>query len=95
MIFLPLFFISLFILNNMSVNYVEIVLSLFLGLFSHIVLDSFTPAGIKIFAPLSSKKVYRNFGIISIFILIILSILYRAPFLFQVFEQYLSFSIDI
>ena len=43
-------------------------------MFSHVVLDSFTPAGIKIFAPLSSKKVYRNFGIISIFVLVVLAI---------------------
>lgn len=56
LIFVPVFFISLFIVPSGEITYVEIVLSLFLGLFSHIVLDSFTPAGIKIFAPLSSKK---------------------------------------
>ena len=95
MIFLPIFFISLFIFKTGSISYLEIVLSLFLGLFSHIVLDSFTPAGVKIFAPLSSKKVYKNFGRVSIFILIILAILYHAPYLYQLFEQYLSLSIDI
>ena len=95
MLFLPVFFISLFIFNKGSVNYVEIVLSLFLGVFSHIVLDSFTPSGIKIFAPLSSKKVYRNFGIISVFVLIVLAIIYRAPVFFNLFEQYVSNSISI
>lgn len=90
LIFLPLFFISLFIFTNGTVNYIEIILSLFLGMFSHIVLDSFTPAGIKIFAPLSSKKVYRKFGMASIFILIVLAILYHAPFLFKLFEHYVS-----
>ena len=50
MIFLPLFFISLFILPAGNIDYLEIVFSLFIGLFSHIVLDSFTPSGIKIFA---------------------------------------------
>ncbi len=63
MIFLPLFFISLFVFPTIEISYIEIVLSLFLGLFSHIVLDSFTPSGIKIFAPISSKKFYRNFGL--------------------------------
>ena len=53
MIFLPLFFISLFILPTRNINYLEIIFSLFIGLFSHMVLDSFTPAGIKIFAPVS------------------------------------------
>ncbi|WP_407376420.1 metal-dependent hydrolase [Methanobrevibacter sp.] len=88
LIFLPLYFISLFIFNTGSVNYIEIILSLFLGMFSHMVLDSFTPAGIKIFAPLSSKKVYRKFGIASIFILIVLAIIYHVPVLFNLFEQY-------
>ena len=90
MIFLPIFFISLFIFKIDAINYIEIVLSLFLGIFSHIVLDSFTPAGIKIFAPVSSKKVYKNFGRGSIFVLIVLAIIWHAPFLFNLFEQYVS-----
>ena len=88
MIFLPLFFISLFVLPMIEITYIEIVLSLFLGLFSHVVLDSFTPAGIKIFAPLSSKKVYRNFGLSMIFLLIFFAILYNIPILFPLFGQY-------
>ena len=89
MIFLPLFFIALFVIPVMEISYVEIVLSLFLGLFSHIVLDSFTPAGIKIFAPLSSKKVYRNFGLSMIFLLIFVAIIYNIPILFQLFGNYI------
>ena len=88
MIFLPLFFICLFVLPMIEITYIEIVLSLFLGLFSHVVLDSFTPAGIKIFAPLSSKKVYRNFGLCMIFLLIFFAILYNIPILFPLFGQY-------
>ena len=90
LVFLPLFFVSLFLINNLNVTYIEIVLALFLGLFSHIVLDSFTPAGIKILAPISSKKVYRNFGLISIFFLVLFAIGYHAPFLFGLFEKYLG-----
>ena len=88
MIFLPLFFISLFILPAGNIDYLEIVFSLFIGLFSHIVLDSFTPSGIKIFAPISSKKVYSNFGKVSIFVLVLLAIVYNAQLLFNMFEQY-------
>lgn len=90
MIFLPIFFLSLFIIPNVEFSYIEIVLSLFLGVFSHVVLDSFTPAGIKIFAPLSSKKVYRNFGLTCIFILAIASLLYHAPVLFELFNSYVA-----
>ena len=89
MVFLPLFFICLFVLPTVEISYVEIVLSLFLGVFSHIVLDSFTPAGIKIFAPVSSKKVYRNFGLSMIFILALISIIYHIPVLFNLFGNYL------
>ena len=67
MIFLPVFFLSLFVIPNAEFSYIEVVLSLLLGVFSHVVLDSFTPAGIKIFAPISSKKVYRTFGLVMIF----------------------------
>ena len=95
MIFLPVFFISLFIFNTGNVDSIEIVLSLFLGLFSHMVLDSFTPAGVKIFAPLSSRKVYRNFGIMSIFLLVVFALAYHAPVLFNLYEQYVSDSLSI
>ena len=88
MIFLPVFFVSLFFINNFKITYIQIVIALFLGLFSHIVLDSFTPAGIKIFAPLSSKRVYKNFALVSIFALSIVAIFYNVPVLFKLFEQY-------
>jgi inner membrane protein len=88
MVFLPMFFISLFLIPAVDITYLEIVFSLFLGLFSHVVLDSFTPAGIKIFAPVSSRKVYRNFGLSMIFLLIFVAILYNIPLLFELFGNY-------
>lgn len=90
MIFIPLFFISLFILPTIEISYIEIVLSIFLGVFSHMVLDSFTPAGIKIFAPLSSKKAYRNFGLSMVFLLAVISIIYHIPVLFVLFRSYIG-----
>ena len=89
MVFLPLFFIGLFILPAVEISYIEIVLSLFLGIFSHIILDSFTPAGIKIFAPVSSRKVYRNFGLSMVFIIAVISIIYHIPVLFDLFGNYI------
>ena len=88
MIFLPLFFISLFIFPEAEISYLEIALSLFLGLFSHVILDSFTPAGIKIFAPLSSRKVYRNFGLSMVFLLVFIAILYHIPTFFELYGNY-------
>ncbi len=90
MIFLPIFFICLFVVKTGDFSYIGLVLSIFLGVFSHIVLDSFTPSGIKLFAPISSKKVYKNFGLVVIFILAILSMIYHAPVLFKLFEMYIQ-----
>jgi len=86
--FIPLFFVSLFLFPCFMVGYVDIVLSLFLGLFSHVVLDSFTPAGVKIFAPLSSRKVFRNFGLCMIFLLVVLSLLVHVSVLFDFFRGF-------
>ena len=91
MIFLPIFFISLFVVKTGYFSYIEIVLSLLLCVFSHIVIDSFTPSGIKLFAPLSSKKVYKNFGLMVVFALAVLSMLYHAPVLFKLFEMYIKY----
>ena len=88
MIFIPLFFISIFVFPACEISYIEIVAALFLGLFSHIILDSFTPSGIRLFAPISSKKVHRKFGISMIFLLILLTIIYHIPFLLNLFKQY-------
>ena len=88
MIFIPLFFISIFVFPTCEISYIEIVAALFLGLFSHIVLDSFTPSGIRLFAPISSKKVHRKFGISMIFLLILLTIIYHIHFLLNLFKQY-------
>lgn len=88
LIFLPLFFISFFIFPRNSFEYYELVFALFLGLFSHIILDSFTPSGIKIFAPISSKKVHKKFGVIFLFIFVIMAILINFSFLFSLFNIY-------
>ncbi len=89
-IFLPLFFIGLIVLPQVGIDYISLTLSVFLGLFSHVVLDSFTPAGIKIFAPVSQRKVYKNFGLVCILMLVIFSIIFHAQFLFGLFENYIS-----
>ena len=87
-IFLGLFFVALFVFPHFGFTFLELVLALGLGLVSHTVLDSFTPAGVKLFAPISSKKFYRNFGIVSTFILVVMGIIVHIPFLFEIFSAY-------
>jgi inner membrane protein len=73
-IFLVLFILSLFFIPAGFINYLTIFASVFLGFLSHIVLDSFSSSGIKLFTPFSDRKVYKKFGIILTFLLIIFSI---------------------
>ena len=87
-IFIPLFFISVVVLQTFEITYIQIVLSLFLGIFSHSVLDATTPAGVKLFAPISQKDYHKNFALASIFVLIVLAVFVRAPMLFALFENY-------
>lgn len=70
LIFLALFLVSALIIGDIPVTAIEIIAALFLGLFSHVILDAFTPAGIKLLAPLSSKKVHKGFAVASLAILI-------------------------
>ena len=90
-IFIPLFFISVVVLQSFEITYIQIVLSLFLGLFSHVVLDATTPAGVKLFAPVSSKKYYKNFAIGAICVLVILALIVRIPLLFKLFENFINY----
>lgn len=90
-IFIPLFFVSVVFLQTFEISYIQIVFSLFLGLLSHIILDATTPAGVKLFAPISSKSYYRNFALSAIFILVLLALIYRVPYLFSIFENYICY----
>lgn len=89
-IFLPIFFVSVVFLQTFDLTYYEIIFSVFLGLFSHSVLDAFTPAGVKLFAPFSQRDYHKNFAIASIFILIVFALIWRSPELFSLFENFIS-----
>jgi len=49
--------------------FILILFPLFLGLLSHLILDSLTPSGIELFRPFSSKKVHKSFAIICLIFL--------------------------
>jgi len=72
--FLTLFLLGIMFLETFPVNYIMMVFSIFLGFLSHLILDSFTPSGVKILIPFSTRKFHGNFGIIMLFLLGILLI---------------------
>ena len=77
MIFIPLLVISTILIPQTHITYFKIAFALFTGLFSHTVLDSFTPSGVKLLAPISSKKFYKKFGIAMIILLIPICLIYN------------------
>lgn len=70
LIFMTLFLLSTLIIGPLQTSAIEIMAALLLGLLSHVILDAFTPAGIKLFAPISSKKVHKGFAVAALIILI-------------------------
>lgn len=88
LILITIFLLSLpFIFSSIYyIDYFLIFVSLFLGFLSHLILDSFTPSGIKIARPFSSKKVHKKFGLISLLILFLIAI----PNLFLFFNLILA-----
>lgn len=66
---------SIWKFNTFHISFITSIIPVFLGLLSHMILDSFTPSGVRPFIPFSNKKFYKNFGIVMIIILAIIFIL--------------------
>ena len=67
----------------LKINLTLLVFSIFLGLCSHIILDSFTPSGVKAFSPFKDKEYHKKFGVLLFFIIVaIFLILFPNKLLF-------------
>lgn len=89
-----LIFSGLFYLfPNIYLNDYIILFSIVIGLFSHIILDSFTSSGVKVLYPLSGRKFYKKFGIVSLIIIMMLAILIYNGFLLPLIS--FLFKIDL
>ncbi len=65
-ILLPFFIlvpVGIILTPNPNLSLLYIFSALLIGSLSHILLDLFTPSGIKLFSPLSSRKFKKDFGI--------------------------------
>ncbi|MGB9978936.1 metal-dependent hydrolase [Methanobacterium sp.] len=56
--------IGIIITKNTDLNLLYVFLAVLIGSLSHILLDLFTPSGIRLFNPLSSKKFKKSSGVI-------------------------------
>ncbi len=72
MVFIPL--------DYTQINWITIFCMLFLGALSHIVLDLWTPAGLKVFEPFSNIKFHKNMALFLIIIWGIISIYFLYSF---------------
>ncbi len=64
---LPFFIIvpvGIILTKNTDLNMLYVFLAILIGSLSHILLDLFTPSGIRLFNPLSSKKFKKSFGVV-------------------------------
>lgn len=71
--FLVLTPIGIILTHNANINPYYTFLAIFLGIISHIMLDLFTPSGISLFNPVSSKKFKKSAGIFLFILWIFLS----------------------
>lgn len=60
---------------QLKINLTLLAFSIFFGLCSHIVLDSFTPSGVRAFSPFSDREYHKKFGISLLLVLIIVFII--------------------
>ena len=88
-IFILLLVLSYIVFPFNNLNNSLLLFALFLGLLSHIILDSFSSSGVKVLSPLYNKKFYKTFGILMIVILFILSFLKFRGILYLFINYYI------
>lgn len=88
----PLFSVFLILyavfFNMWNFSFIVIFLALFLGFLSHIILDSFSVSGVRVFYPFYNKKFYKGFGFVLIGVLIVFSIFHFLG-VFNFFNSFL------
>ena len=72
--------VGIIITKNPDLNLFYAFLAVLIGSLSHILLDLFTPSGIRLFSPLSSKKFKKNYGTILFILWAFLASIYVFKF---------------
>jgi inner membrane protein len=61
--------VNLGFIPPLNINLTLLAFSIFFGLCTHIVLDSFTPSGVNAFSPFRDKEYHKKFGVLLFMIL--------------------------
>ena len=67
--------VNMGLISPLKINLTLLAFSIFFGLCSHILLDSFTPSGVKAFSPFKDKEYHKKFGVLLILIIILIFVL--------------------
>ena len=70
--------VNMGLIPSLKINLTLLVFSIFFGLCSHMILDSFTPSGVKAFSPFGDGEYHKKFGI-SLFLLLIIIFVLLFP----------------
>ena len=66
--------VNMGLIAPLRINLTLLAYSIFFGIGSHIVLDSFTPSGVKAFSPFRDDEYHKKFGVLFFLILILIFI---------------------
>ena len=64
--------VNMGLIAPLRINLTLLAYSIFFGIGSHIVLDSFTPSGVKAFSPFRDDEYHKKFGVLFFLILILI-----------------------
>ena len=67
--------VNMGLISPLKINLTLLAFSIFFGLCSHIILDSFTPSGVKAFSPFRDKEYHKKLGFLVFLIAILLFVL--------------------
>ena len=67
--------VNLGFIPPLKINLTLLAFSIFFGLCSHIVLDSFTHSGVKAFSPFRDKEYHKKFGVLLFLIMLVIYVL--------------------
>jgi inner membrane protein len=68
--------VGIIITKNTDLNMLYVFLAILIGSLSHILLDLFTPSGIRLLNPLSSKKFKKSSGVVLFILWVFLAFIY-------------------
>ena len=75
--------VNMGLIAPLKINLTLLAFSIFFGLSSHIILDSFTPSGVKAFSPFKDKEYHKKFGVLLfLIIMLIFALLFPNKLLF-------------